>query len=153
MTRKILDEGSARSAADVLQPLLADLIDLGLQAKQAHWTLRGPRFLPLHRQLDEIAAAARNWADDAAERLAALNVAPDGRASTVAKDSSLPAIEGGFISDEQAVSRISDRLAAASAHLRRGVSATERSDPVTQDLLISIAGEVEHNLWLLQSHE
>lgn len=153
MARKILDESATRIVAEVLQPILVDLIDLTLQAKHVHWTLRGPRFLPLHRQLDEIVAAARKWADDVAERLAALDVAPDGRVSVVAKESTLGTIEAGFMADAQAVSRISDRLTAVSAHVRRSIAATERADAVTQDLLISIAGEAEHHLWLLQSHE
>lgn len=152
MTRKILDEAATRLVAESLQPLLVNIIDFTLACKQMHWTIRGPRFLPLHRQLDEIVTAARTWSDDVAERLAAVGVSPDGRASNVAQSTTLKPCEAGFMSDAQAVSRVSDLLAALSAHARTSISATER-EPVTQDLLISITGEIEHHLWLLQSHE
>jgi hypothetical protein len=38
-----------------LQAVLVDLIELHLQAKQAHWNVVGRNFRDLHLQLDEIA--------------------------------------------------------------------------------------------------
>ena len=72
-----------------MQAVLADLIELHLQGKQAHWNIVGTNFRDLHLQLDEIVDAARAFADDTAERMRALHALPDGRSETVAKSTSL----------------------------------------------------------------
>ena len=56
-----------------LQAVLTDLIELHLQGKQAHWNIVGTNFRDLHLQLDEIVDAARQFADDTAERMRALH--------------------------------------------------------------------------------
>jgi len=63
-----LDEAAKTATAAALNRVLADLIDLTLVGKQAHWTLVGPRFRTLHLQLDELVDAVRVHADDVAER-------------------------------------------------------------------------------------
>ncbi len=68
-----------------MQAVLADLIELHIQGKQAHWNIVGTNFRDLHLQLDEIVDAARDFADDMAERMRALHALPDGRSATVAK--------------------------------------------------------------------
>lgn len=40
-----------------LQSQLVELIDLGLQAKQAHWNVVGPPFRSVHHELDEMVQA------------------------------------------------------------------------------------------------
>ena len=70
-----------------MQKVLVDLIDLHLQGKQAHWNILGTNFRDLHLQLDEIVDAAREFADDTAERMRALYAVPDGRSATVAATS------------------------------------------------------------------
>lgn len=67
-----------------LQQVLVDLIELHLQAKQAHWNIVGVNFRDLHLQLDELVDAAREAGDNIAERLRALAATPDGRSDTVA---------------------------------------------------------------------
>jgi len=46
-----------------LQATLAELIDLTLIGKQAHWNVVGPNFRSIHLQLDEIVDAARLSSD------------------------------------------------------------------------------------------
>ncbi|MFE1500266.1 ferritin-like domain-containing protein, partial [Streptomyces albidoflavus] len=70
MINSPLPEGDREIAGAALQATLVDLLDLSLVAKQAHWNLYGPRFRPVHVQLDEVAAIARDHADMVAERAA-----------------------------------------------------------------------------------
>lgn len=42
----------------ILNERLADFLDLERQAKQAHWNVKGPRFMPLHELFDATAALA-----------------------------------------------------------------------------------------------
>lgn len=39
----------------LLNQHLADVLDLGLQAKQAHWNVKGPHFIALYELFDKVA--------------------------------------------------------------------------------------------------
>ena len=91
--------GSEHLQSSALDGALADLLDLGLLANQARWNIIGPRFLTMRLVLDEIADFARCSADRVAERAITLGHAPDGRAASIAKLSSLPTIEPGGLRD------------------------------------------------------
>src|SRR5437879_13371434 len=93
-----------------LQPLLVELTDLGLTAKQAHWNVTGPLFRPLHLQLDELADDARGWTDQVAERIVAVGSAADGRVDTVAADTPLASFPAGLVEDVKVVVGIVQRL-------------------------------------------
>jgi hypothetical protein len=72
-------EGSIKASETPADNLQADLIELHLQGKQAHWNVVGKNFRELHLQLDEIIEDARLFADQMAERMRALHAVPDGR--------------------------------------------------------------------------
>jgi len=74
---------TVRKTSEILQAALVELIDLSIQGKQAHWTVTGPLFKPVHEHLDAIVDEVRAAYDDVAERMAALEVAPDGTLATV----------------------------------------------------------------------
>jgi starvation-inducible DNA-binding protein len=46
-TQNSLPEQTRREMVELLNQKLADAIDLGLQAKQAHWNVKGPHFVAL----------------------------------------------------------------------------------------------------------
>src|SRR3954464_7607139 len=102
-----------------LQAVLADLIELHVQGKQAHWNIVGTNFRDLHLQLDEIVLAARAFADEMAERMRALHALPDGRSSTVAKSTALAEFPTGLINTKDAVERIVAALEAAVGTMRK----------------------------------
>ena len=89
--------------ASNLQMVLTDLIELHMQGKQAHWNIVGTNFRDLHLQLDEIIEAARQFADEAAERMRALHALPDGRSRTVSADTRLEEFPAGLTSTKDAV--------------------------------------------------
>ncbi|MCG5212305.1 Dps family protein [Streptosporangium sp. KLBMP 9127] len=136
---------------EVLQGALIDLVDLSLLAKQAHWNLIGHNFRSLHLQLDEIVALARTHTDVMAERAVALGVNPDGRSSTVARDTKVPQLEAGYLQDGKVVAAITDILESIVNRMRKRVSALEEPDPVTQDLLIKVTQELEKQHWMMQA--
>ena len=70
-----------------LQQALVDLIDLSLQAKQAHWNVYGPQFRSVHLQLDDVVADVRTWSDDVAERLVAIGGTPEALHALIVADS------------------------------------------------------------------
>ncbi|WP_248965258.1 Dps family protein [Sphaerisporangium perillae] len=146
-----LSSDKQKIVGEALQGTLIDLLDLSLVGKQAHWNLIGRNFRSLHLQLDEIVAIARAGADSVAERAVALGVNPDGRASTVARDSQVGALEAGYIEDGKVVATFTDILGAMISRMRERITATEEPDPVTQDLLIEVTEDLEKQHWMVQA--
>jgi starvation-inducible DNA-binding protein len=134
-----------------LQAVLADLIELHLQGKQAHWNIVGTNFRDLHLQLDEIVDAARQFADDAAERMRALHALPDGRSSTVAKTTSLAQFPGGLINTKDAIERILAALEAAVGTMRTVHDEVDEEDPTTADLLHEFIARLEQYAWMVNA--
>src|SRR5450755_4025850 len=77
--------------AQLLNERLADLIDLQLQAKQAHWNVKGPTFISLHELFDTVSEEAEEFVDTVAERIVALGGIAEGTLSAVGKRTKLPA--------------------------------------------------------------
>lgn len=146
-----LSATSKKVVAEALQGALVDLIDLSLVAKQAHWNVVGPHFRSLHLQLDELVTLAREHADTVAERAVALGVNPDGRSATVAGATKVQQPEHGWIEDGKVVATFTDILEGVIKRMRERIEATDEPDPVTQDLLIAVAQDIEKQHWMFQA--
>lgn len=134
-----------------LQAVLVDLIDLHVQGKQAHWNIVGTNFRDLHLQLDEIVDAARQFADDTAERMRALHALPDGRSATVAKSTSLPEFPAGLVDTKDAIERIVAALEAAVGTMRKVHDEVDEEDPTSADLLHEFIGRLEQLAWMVNA--
>ncbi|WP_406345903.1 Dps family protein [Streptomyces sp. NBC_00648] len=148
-----LPDADLKVVGTALQGALVDLVDLSLAAKQVHWNVVGPRFRSVHLQLDEVVATARQHSDVVAERASALGVTPDGRAATVAATSAIGTVPEGWIKDTEAVQVLVVALGRVIGRMRERIAATEKPDPVTQDLLISLTGELEKHAWMFQAED
>lgn len=146
-----LSDEARSTTGKALQTALVDLLDLTLQAKQAHWNLIGKHFRSLHLQLDEVVDTTRRHADEVAERAVAIGVNPDGRVRTIADSSKFGALEPGYLQDDAVVTAFIDRLSIAVQRIREGIDATEKTDLVSQDLLIGVATDLEMHLWMFQA--
>lgn len=71
-TRNSLPEKIRIEMAALLQDRLADSIDLMMQAKQAHWNVKGPNFIALHELFDKVYADTGKYMDEMAERIVQL---------------------------------------------------------------------------------
>ncbi|CAM5702504.1 Dps family protein [Streptomyces griseorubiginosus] len=151
VVKSTLSDSARETAGEALQSTLVDLIGLSLIGKQAHWNIVGPRFRSIHLQLDELVATARTFSDTVAERSAALGLPPDGRPETIAAAYTLPGSKNGWIKDDEVVRLVAETLEAAIGRLRERIEATEKADPVTQDLLIGITAELEKQRWMFEA--
>src|ERR1700688_3887492 len=84
-----LPENMRSQVIDLLNQRLADAIDLDTQAKQAHWNVKGPQFIALHKLFDEVYAAVEEYVDLLAERVVQLGGVAAGTARIVAERSEL----------------------------------------------------------------
>lgn len=136
-----------------LEPLLIELIDLALTAKQAHWNVSGLWFRPLHLQLDELADDVRNWSDDVAERLSTIGVAADGRLETLSKMSPFNAFPDGFVDSLTAVPHMVERLNLVVESNRTRIDRLGALDLVSQDLVISVTAGLEKHRWMFAAEQ
>ncbi|MBO0811904.1 MAG: DNA starvation/stationary phase protection protein [Microlunatus sp.] len=139
---------SAQMAAG-LQAVLVDLIELQIQAKQAHWTVVGQGFRDLHLHLDEIVDTARDHADAVAERMRAVQASPDGRSDTVCSQSRLAAYPASAQTVTVVTEVIADRVATVVATARQVRERIDAEDPATSDLLRGLIQDFEKHHWML----
>lgn len=151
VVKSTLSEEGRGIVGHALQGALVDLVDLSLVAKQVHWNVVGPRFRSVHLQLDDVVASARTHADTVAERASAIGVPPDGRAATVAKTSGIREIGDGWIKDGEVVRAMVEALSAVIGRMRERIVATADPDPVSQDILIGLTGDLEKHHWMFQA--
>jgi starvation-inducible DNA-binding protein len=146
-----LGDAEKEATGAVLQATLVDLIDLSLIAKQAHWNVVGQNFRSAHLQLDELVSAARQYTDDVAERANAIGVSPNGKAKVVVESSGIPEYPANWQTVEATVAAIVEILGEVIKRLRKRIDETDKTDLVTQDLLIEIAAELEKQHWMWQA--
>src|ERR1700749_4300206 len=146
-----LGDKDASEAAAILQERLNALSDLALTLKHIHWNVVGPHFIAVHTMLDPQVDAVRLMVDDTAERIATLGGSPVGTPGALVK-------QRGW--DDYSIGR-----ADAIAHLgpldvvysgvieahRGAIGETEELDPVTQDMLIEQAQQLEQFQWFVRA--
>ncbi|MFC5929742.1 DNA starvation/stationary phase protection protein [Cryobacterium melibiosiphilum] len=134
-----------------LQSVLVDLIDLHVQGKQAHWNILGTNFRDLHHQLDTIVDDVREFSDQVAERMRALEAMPDGRAETVTATTHLPHFPAGEVSTTDAVGLITERLDTTVANIRAVHDEVDEEDPTSADILHLVIEKLEQHAWMVSA--
>jgi starvation-inducible DNA-binding protein len=138
---------------ELLNTSLATAIDLHWQVKQAHWNIRGREFLSRHELFDDVAEHVRKHADAFAERAGALGGYAQGTIRLASKHSALEEYDLSAVNGDDHVRVLVDRVSLYASTLRDGINRCgELNDPVTEDLLTQTLGEVEQDLWFLESH-
>lgn len=152
-TKNDLSAGLRAQVAALLADRLAELIDLQLQAKQAHWNVKGPNFIALHELFDDIAGEVMGFVDDVAERIVALGGTAEGTLAAVARRSNLPAYPLEITRGKDHVSALSMSLAAAAKSVRAAIDqADQLGDKDTADLFTGISRALDKQLWFVEAH-
>jgi starvation-inducible DNA-binding protein len=152
-TRNDLPAAVRTPVVALLNSRLADAIDLGTQAKQAHWNVKGPNFIALHELFDQIAEHIEDHVDTLAERITALGGTADGTIAAVSRTSSLPPYPTDITEGIQHVDALSSAVANFGAKVRKGIDeATQAGDADTADLFTGISREIDKDLWFLEAH-
>jgi starvation-inducible DNA-binding protein len=137
---------------ELLNHRLADVLDLGSQAKQAHWNIKGPQFSPLHILFDAIHGSTEEYADLLAERVVQVGGVAAGTSRMVAKVTELaeypPAVSG-----PEHVTAMSTALAAFGARIRLAIDQTDKwGDKGSADICTELSRGVDKWLWMVEAH-
>jgi starvation-inducible DNA-binding protein len=152
-TRNDLPEETRARVIELLNFRLADAVDLQLDAKQAHWNVRGPGFIALHELFDRVVDHAAGAADLLAERIAQLGGVALGSARTVARHSELEEYPAGISCGSDHVKALAEVIAAFGARARAAIAeADELADAVTADGLTQIVRGTDKLLWFVEAH-
>src|SRR5579871_6645364 len=89
-TKNSLPEKTRSLLVGLLQERLGDAIDMALQAKQAHWNVKGPDFIALHELFDKVAEALEDHVDLIAERIVQLGGIALGTLESLKERTTLP---------------------------------------------------------------
>jgi starvation-inducible DNA-binding protein len=147
-----LSQSDAKKIADLLQKQLSTYNDLHLTLKHVHWNVVGPNFIGVHEMIDPQVELVRGYADDVAERIAALGKSPLGTPGAILKDRTW---------DDYSVERDTVQAHLAALDLvytgviedtRKCIETLEDLDPVSQDMIIGHAGELEKFQWFMRAH-
>jgi starvation-inducible DNA-binding protein len=145
--------GTRRSVIQMLNEHLAGVIDLQLQAKQAHWNIKGPNFSGLHQLFDEIAAQAGEYGDLIAERAVALGGIARGTVQAVSGQSHLPEYPLEIGEWRAHVLAMQAALAAFGRGVRGAIDeATALNDADTADLFTEVSRGIDKSLWMVEAH-
>jgi starvation-inducible DNA-binding protein len=147
-----IDPDVTAGVAQFLEPVVIDLEAMVVDAKQAHWHVRGHNFQAIHELLDHVQAHVQDYADTAAERVVALGLPIDARIQTVGASATTPTMSTGFQRSDTVIAEVIASIDATLATVRTAVTELGTLDPVSQDVAIEIARGLEKDRWLLFAH-
>ncbi|MEQ3550891.1 DNA starvation/stationary phase protection protein [Pseudonocardia nematodicida] len=147
-----LERGDAERVVDLLQNRLHALNDLQLTLKHVHWNVIGPNFIAVHEMLDPQVDSVREMVDDVAERIATLGGSPDGTPGALVKARTWDDYSIGRDDAIAHLGALDVVYTGVIADHRTQIEKTETLDPVTQDMLIAQAGQLEQYQWFVRAH-
>ena len=137
----------------LLNQQLADIIDLGLQAKQAHWNVKGPHFIGLHELFDKVAEELEEFTDGIAERAVEMGGVALGTVQAVSKNSQLTVYPLELTSGLGHVTKLSNAIAEFGTTTRDAIDvAAKAGDADTADLFTEVSRGVDKLLWMIEAH-
>jgi starvation-inducible DNA-binding protein len=153
-TRNSLPEKTRIEVAALLQVRLADSIDLMMQAKQAHWSVKGPNFIALHELFDKVYTETGEYVDLIAERIVQLGGMAQGTIRAAAEKSSLPEYPLDITSGKKHVAELAHAIAFYGELIRKAIElCTQLGDADTADIFTQISRGADSNLWFVEAHE
>jgi starvation-inducible DNA-binding protein len=152
-TKNDLPEATRKELITLLNVELASAVHLGLQAKQAHWNVKGPQFLQLHELFDQVYTEATAWVDTIAERAVQLGGVAEATLELIAKRSKLPAYGLQLSAGREHVDAISSALAQFGKSVRAAIDAAAKAgDADTADLFTEVSRGADKLLWFVEAH-
>jgi starvation-inducible DNA-binding protein len=147
-----MSEKNGREVAELLQKLLSTYNDLHLTLKHVHWNVVGPNFIGVHEMIDPQVDLVRGYADDVAERIAALGLSPQGTPGAILKDRTWDDYSVGRDTVQAHLAALDLVYTGVIEDARKAIDRLDELDLVSQDLVIGEVGELEKFQWFVRAH-
>jgi starvation-inducible DNA-binding protein len=137
----------------LLNQRLADAVDLESQAKQAHWNIKGPHFIGLHKLFDEVYEEVGEYVDLIAERAVQLGGVALGTVRVAAERSRLEEYPLDISEGALHVEALAKALSSFGREARLAIGETDDlGDADTSDLFTEVSRGTDKLLWMLEAH-
>jgi starvation-inducible DNA-binding protein len=147
-----LSEKDGIKIADLLQRQLSTYNDLHLTLKHVHWNVVGPNFIGVHEMIDPQVELVRGYADEVAERIAALGKSPQGTPGAILKDRTWDDYSVGRDTVQAHLAALDLVYTGVIEDTRKRIDELEKLDLVSQDIFIDHAAELEKFQWFVRAH-
>jgi len=153
-TKNDLPESIRLEVIPLLNQRLAECIDLQTQCKQAHWNVKGPSFIGLHKLFDDINESVEGYVDLIAERIVQLGGIAEGTIGVVEARSTIVDYPLTLSTGAEHVAALSDALSGFGRAARLGIEEMqELKDADSADMLTDISRGVDQWLWFVEAHQ
>jgi len=112
----------------------------------------GPHFIAVHTMLDPQVDAVRAMVDETAERIATLGASPVGTPGALVAQRDWDDYSIGRADTQQHLAALDVVYTGIIETQREAIETTEELDPVTQDMLIGQADQLEQFHWFVRAH-
>ncbi|CAA9338445.1 MAG: DNA protection during starvation protein [uncultured Nocardioidaceae bacterium] len=147
-----LSEEDSAGLITLLQGRLSAYNDLHLTLKHVHWNVVGPNFIGVHEMIDPQVDLVRGYADEVAERIATLGGSPKGTPGAIVEDRTWEDYHLDRDTVPAHLAALDLVYTGVLTDLRSAIEKADEVDPVTEDLLVSQAGELEQFQWFIRAH-
>ncbi|BBX67722.1 Dps family protein [Mycolicibacterium psychrotolerans] len=147
-----LSDKQGAEVAELLQKALSRYNDLHLTLKHVHWNVVGPNFIGVHEMIDPQVELVRGYADEVAERIAALGASPQGTPGAIQNDRTWDDYSVGRDTVQAHLAALDLVYTGVIEDTRKSIERVGELDPVTEDMLIGHAGELEKFQWFVRAH-
>jgi starvation-inducible DNA-binding protein len=132
---------------------LADAVDLQSQVKQAHWNVKGPSFIGLHKLFDDVDEAVESYVDLIAERIVQLGGVAEGTVRVSASRTRLPEYPLTIADGMAHVEALSRALSAFGQSARATIDEADALDDAdTADIFTEVSRGIDKWLWFVEAH-
>jgi len=152
-TENDLPETMRAELIPLINQRLADALDLQLQLKQAHWNIKGPHFIGLHKLFDEIDESVESYVDMIAERVVQLGGVAEGTARVVSGRSRLEEYPLTIADGAAHVEAVARALSTFGREVRETIDQADTlGDAGTADLFTEVSRGIDKWLWFVEAH-
>lgn len=137
----------------LLNATLADLTNLALATKNAHWNVKGMQFISLHKLFDEFYTQALEHIDTIAERITALGGTAYGTLQAAHDCTAIGSYPLDIFSGEEHLQTLSKFVSQVGTTIRHNMQrASDLGDWDTADIFTKISQDLDKRLWFIQAH-
>ncbi|MDF3054119.1 MAG: Ferritin Dps family protein [Gammaproteobacteria bacterium] len=138
---------------NLLNQSLANAIALKLQAKQAHWNVKGPNFIALHELFDKVSGEVDGYADMLAERAVQLGGLAEGTLQHIGAANSLDLYPADTQDEQEHIKALSRSIFKFADGTRQLIKqAAEANDDVTADVCTEVTRGMDMLYWFVSAH-
>lgn len=147
-----MQQSTATEVVDILDDRMVALIDLALTLKHVHWNVVGPNFISVHEMLDPQVDSVRGMVDATAERIATLGGEPQGTPKSITERRGWTDYSLGRALAKEHLAALDLVYDGVNGDHRKAIARLGDIDPVSEDLLIGQAKELELFQWFVRAH-